>query len=71
MQALTKFDLVINLKTAKALGVTTSSSLRCAWSLLADSVAKVENRSAPKISRKSIFGRRYLCKTLHGGCEDP
>jgi hypothetical protein len=35
MQALTKFDSVINLKTAKALGVTTSSSLRCTWSLLA------------------------------------
>jgi ABC-type uncharacterized transport system substrate-binding protein len=35
MQALTKFDLVINFKTAKALGVTTASSLRCTWSLLA------------------------------------
>src|SRR5258708_1623906 len=29
--------------------------------LLADTVAKVENRSAPKISRKLIFGRLCRC----------
>jgi hypothetical protein len=37
---------------------------------LADTVAKVENRSALKISREPIFGRSYLCKALHGGYED-
>jgi hypothetical protein len=29
---------------------------------LADTVAKVENRTTPKISRKSIFRRLYRCK---------
>src|ERR1035437_5634439 len=38
--------------------------------LLADTVAKVENRTTPKISRKSIFRRRYCCKALYGRYED-
>src|SRR5271165_6248916 len=36
----------------------------------ADSVAKLENRTMPKIPQKSIFGRRYCCKALHGRYED-
>ena len=37
---------------------------------MADTVAKVENRTPPKISRKSIFRRRYCCKALYGRYED-
>jgi hypothetical protein len=33
---------------------------------MADSVAKVENRAAPKISRKSILRRSYRCKPYSG-----
>jgi hypothetical protein len=29
--------------------------------LLADTVAKVQNRKAPKISRKLMFGELYRC----------
>jgi hypothetical protein len=49
MQALTKFDLVINLKTAKALGVTTSSSRRYTWSLLAH-LSRAGNAPARRLS---------------------
>jgi hypothetical protein len=35
---------------------------RGGWPLLADSVAKVENRSAPKISRKSILEAAIAAK---------
>src|SRR6202023_1551004 len=38
--------------------------------LLADIVAKVENRTPPKFSRKSIFRRRYCCNALGGRYED-
>src|SRR5271169_3915454 len=37
--------------------------------LLADIVAKVENRTSRKISRKSIFRRRDSCEALHGRYE--
>src|SRR3981081_2713798 len=37
---------------------------------MADIVAKVENRTPPKISRKSIFRRRYCCNALRGRYED-
>jgi hypothetical protein len=36
---------------------------RATWSLTEDGVAKVENRTTPKISRKSIFGRFYQIAT--------
>jgi hypothetical protein len=38
------------------------TSLKCDVRCSPDSVAKVENRTAPKISRKSIFSRLYRCK---------
>jgi len=38
--------------------------------LCADTVAKVENRTTPKISRKSIFRHRYCCKAFYGRYED-
>src|SRR5665811_538239 len=37
---------------------------------MADTVAKVENRTPPKISRKSIFRRYCCCKALYGRYED-
>src|SRR5882724_727681 len=40
------------------------------WPLMADNVAKVENRTTPKISRKSILSRRYDCNALHRRYED-
>jgi hypothetical protein len=39
--------------------------------LLADTVAKVENRARLKISRKSIFSRPYCCKALQRRYEGP
>src|SRR3984893_2959252 len=38
--------------------------------LLTDTVEKVENRTAPKISRKSILGRLDRCNAPQRRCED-
>jgi hypothetical protein len=37
----------------------------------ADTVAKVENRTTPKISRKPMFGRFYCCNARWGRYEGP
>jgi hypothetical protein len=39
--------------------------------LLADIVAKVENRTTPKISRKLIFGLLCCCVAFQRRYEDP
>jgi hypothetical protein len=39
--------------------------------VLADTVAKVENRTTLKISRKSIFGILYCCKAPQRRYEGP
>jgi hypothetical protein len=47
------------------------SALRAVRLHMADIVAKVENRTTPKISRKSIFRRFYPCKALQRQYEGP
>jgi hypothetical protein len=46
-----KLELIINLKTLKPPGGRPFADT-CQWPLCADFVAKVENRTTPKISRK-------------------
>jgi hypothetical protein len=41
------------------------------WPLLADTVAKVENRKAPKISQMLIFGELYRCNASQRRYEGP
>jgi hypothetical protein len=56
----TKFDLVVNRKTQ---GAEFGSVIAGECPPLADIVAKVENRTMPKISRKRIFRHLYRCNT--------
>src|ERR1700730_631855 len=50
---------------------TDVTSLKCDVRSSPDTVAKVENRSAPKISRKLIFGRLCRCVAFQRHEEGP
>src|SRR6516165_7582573 len=54
-------------RTSESRTVMSASGANCGRAVAhvcADFVAKVENRTAPKISRKSVFRQRYLWKAL-------
>jgi hypothetical protein len=58
-------------KSLRKIAIVLTGSSPQEWRLCADTVAKVENRTTPKISRKSTFSRLYLCKASERRYEGP